>query len=415
LSLVVAVPDHPWTRATRDAAAVRIAMTVAQAGVLEGRLVEITGEAKLDTDEPELLARVTSGRINADLTLGVDASALHPLKANEGICSPGVKLHGPGFVVTPAQANILGIQKRPDLKAHLRPYLNGRDLLQRSRSMMVIDLYGLSEAEVMESFPEVADHLLETVKKKRWNEKKQRWEGRDHQAERSSTADAKAYAVRWWEFGKPRPELRSALEGLSRYIATTETSKHRVFQFLDVSVLPDNMIIAVASDQAFHLGVLQSRIGVEWALSQGGTLESRPRYSKSRCFDPFPFPEATPSQCGLVAGIAERLDSTRRAALAESDQLTMTGLYNLVEAVRSRTLPQEQEQAAVRARARIVAKLHDDLDAAVAAAYGWPADLTPAEIVARLVALNVERAVEEAAGLVRWLRPDYQVPRFGKK
>jgi hypothetical protein len=50
----------------------------------------------------------------------------------------------------------------------------------------------------------------------------------------------------------------------------------------------------------------------------------------------------------------------------------------------------------------------------VAAAYGWPADLAPAEIVARLVALNAERAAEEAAGHIRWLRPDYQIPRFAK-
>ena len=70
------------------------------------------------------------------------------------------------------------------------------------------------------------------------------------------------------------------------------------------------------------------------------------------------------------------------------------------------------------ARAFIVAKLHDDLDAAVADAYGWGEEwrrspLPPAEIVRRLVALNAERAKEEAEGHVRWLRPDYQKPRFG--
>ena len=78
------------------------------------------------------------------------------------------------------------------------------------------------------------------------------------------------------------------------------------------------------------------------------------------------------------------------------------------------TLPPDQEQLAVKARARIVAKLHDDLDAAVAAAYGWPNDLTAVEIVARLVALNAERAAEEKAGTIRWLRPDYQAPRLGQ-
>lgn len=144
-------------------------------------------------------------------------------------------------------------------------------------------------------------------------------------------------------------------------------------------------------------------------------MEDRPVYVKATCFDPFPFPDPTPEQREPVADLAQRLDATRRSALAENEKLTMTGLYNLVEAVRSGTLSPEQEQAAVRARARIVAKLHDDLDAAVAAAYGWPADLPPSEIVARLVALNAERAAEEAAGQVRWVRPDYQAPRFGPR
>jgi hypothetical protein len=59
----------------------------------------------------------------------------------------------------------------------------------------------------------------------------------------------------------------------------------------------------------------------------------------------------------------------------------------------------------------ILRTLHDRLDAAVAAAYGWPADLSDSEIVARVVALNAERVAEEAAGLVRWLRPEFQAPQ----
>ena len=98
----------------------------------------------------------------------------------------------------------------------------------------------------------------------------------------------------------------------------------------------------------------------------------------------------------------------------------MTGLYNFVAPIREHTLPPGQEPAATRARAFIVAKLHDDLDQAVADAYGWGeewrrAPLPPAEIVRRLVALNAARAAEEAAGHVRWLRPDYQIPRFAAK
>lgn len=49
----------------------------------------------------------------------------------------------------------------------------------------------------------------------------------------------------------------------------------------------------------------------------------------------------------------------------------------------------------------------------MAQVYGWPADLPDEEILTRLVALNTERSKEEARGNVRWLRLDYQVPRFG--
>jgi len=406
LHLTFAIADHPWTRVTKDAAAVRIAMTVAEAGRGPdgggGRLVTIVRERAIDTDAPELGVAVTHGTINADLSTGTDVSKVVPLRANEGLCSPGVKLHGAGFIVTPAQAKALGLGTRPGLEAHIRDYRNGRDLLQRPRGVLVIDLFGLSEAEVMDRFPEVYQHLLTTVRV-----------DRETQVAKSPTADAKAYLKTWWIFGKPRTELRPALVGLPRYIATTETSKHRIFQFVDGSVLADNMAVVAAADDPVLLGVLSSRMHVAWMLDRGGTLEDRPRYSKSLVFDPFPFPAATEAQRAAIGGIAERLDATRRTALDETPSLTMTGLYNLVAAIRGGTLAAPDEAAAVKARARIVAKLHDDLDAAVAAAYGWNWPLAPAEIVARLVALNAERAAEEAAGLIRWLRPDYQAGRFG--
>lgn len=46
-------------------------------------------------------------------------------------------------------------------------------------------------------------------------------------------------------------------------------------------------------------------------------------------------------------------------------------------------------------------------------AYGWSATLTDEEILERLVALNKHRALEEKVGKIKWLRPDYQIPRFG--
>jgi hypothetical protein len=200
-------------------------------------------------------------------------------------------------------------------------------------------------------------------------------------------------------------------------LITVETSKHRIFQFINNDVLPDNMLIAIASEETFALGVLSSRFHIEWSVKAGGWLGvgNDSRYSKSKVFDPFPFPDPTPSQRATIADLGEELDATRKAALAEHPRLTMTGLYNLVEKLRvGVTLSASEETDARDARARIVRKLHDDLDVAVAAAYGWRADLAPAEIVANLVALNAERAAEEKAGHIRWLRPDYQIPRFAR-
>ena len=398
LSLVMAIGDHPWTRATRDAAAVRIAMTVGQAGVHEGRLIRITSESGLDSDAPQLGEQASMGMINANLTIGVDVTGAKPLLANAGICHDGVKLHGKGFRVTPQEAEMLGLGRRKGLEAHIRPYRNGRDLAQSPRGLMLIDLFGLGEAEVRQRFPEVYDHLLRTVK-----------------PERDGNRRA-SYRDNWWIFGEPRREMRPALSGIKRYIATVDTAAHRIFQFVSADVICDDKVVIVTSDEAYVHGVLSSALHVEWAFGTGGWLGfgNDSVYVKSRVFDPFPFPDASEAQRVAIGGIAEELDLTRRQALHENPGLTMTGLYNLVAPLRAgAALTAEQEAAATRARARIVAKLHDDLDAAVAAAYGWPHPLPAAEMVARLVALNAARAAEEAAGQVRWLRPEYQTARAG--
>lgn len=240
--------------------------------------------------------------------------------------------------------------------------------------------------------------------------------GRAEQVKKSPTADAKSYLEKFWLHGKPRPELRPAVANLTRYLATVETSKHRIFQFVDATFLPDNMIVAFGLDDAFHLGVLSSLVNLSWVAVRNGLLGPTPRYNKSQCFDPFPFPDATIDQRATIAELAEELDSTRKAALAEVPGLTMTEIYNLRAKLQSgEKLSPTDEDRARAARAGIVHHLHEQIDAAVAEAYGWPADLTPSEIVTRLVALNAERAKEEAEGNIRWLRPDYQIPRFGAK
>src|SRR5690606_30107007 len=142
-----------------------------------------------------------------------------------------------------------------------------------------------------------------------------------------------AYSRFWWRYGEPRRELRNANEGLDRYIATVETSKHRFFRFLDADVAPDNMLVCIASADADCLGVLSSSIHVMWALAAGGRLGvgNDPRYNKTRCFDPFPFPDPSPTLRVAIRDVAERLDIHRKNALSRDARVTMTGMYNVVE------------------------------------------------------------------------------------
>jgi hypothetical protein len=146
-------------------------------------------------------------------------------------------------------------------------------------------------------------------------------------------------------------------------------------------------------------------------------LEDRPVYVKSLCFGPFPFPSSGSIQHPLIRHISEELDAHRKRVLSEYPHLTLTGLYNVFDKLRAGTDPAaltgEDRRIFDDGLVLILKELHDKLDAAVAKAYGWPADLSDNDILVRLVALNKERAQEEARGIVRWLRPDYQIPRFG--
>ncbi len=396
--LVFAIPDHPWSDGKTDAA-VRIAMTVAEPGRggprHPGVLALVTSERAGAADVPVVELAATEGTINADLTVGADAGAAVALRANGEVCSPGMKLHGAGFIVTPAQARALGLGSVAGLERHIRPYLNGRDLTQRSRGVMVIDLDGLSEVELRQRFPAVYQHVLVHVKPER---------DQNNEAYRR---------LNWWLFGRNNSLLRAAIRGLPRYIATVETAKHRVFCFLPAQVIPDNMLVCIASDSAFHLGVLSSRIHVAYALAAGGRLGvgNDPRYNKTRCFDPFPFPVATPAQRAAIADLAEELDALRRTCLDTHPHLTMTGLYNVLEALRAaRPLTPAERDVHDAGHVSLLRDLHDRLDREVAASYGWQPNLPAAQIVERIVALNAARRAEEAEGLVHWLRPQFQAP-----
>jgi hypothetical protein len=116
--------------------------------------------------------------------------------------------------------------------------------------------------------------------------------------------------------------LRPALLRLNRYIATPVTQKHRFFEFLPGSILPDDALMVIASSDGFVLGVLHSSYFFAWFTENSSTLEDRPRFIKSRCFDPFPFPDASETQKAIIRTVSEELDAHRKRVLAEHRHLT---------------------------------------------------------------------------------------------
>jgi hypothetical protein len=433
LSILFAIPDHPWVDAT-DGAAVRIAMTVAGVDEGEGTLWQVSDEQESGRDDYDVTFATQKGRIHADLTIGTNVAGVVALTANSEISSRGSELGGSGFVVSPVEARQLGLGNVPGLEKHIRFYRHGRDVTDTPRDIMVIDLFGLTEEEVRQRFPAVYQRIVERVKPEREQNRDTLLQGQ------------------WWLHRRLREDLRTMLSGLPRYIATPVTAKHRFFIFLDGFVMPDDALVVVASPDAWLLGVLSSTVHCIWTRATCSTLEDRPRYVKTSCFEPFPFPAVTPAQTTRIRALAEELDAHRKRQQAAHPGLTLTGMYNVLEKLRSgEPLTAKEKGIHEQGLVSVLKQLHDDLDAAVFDAYGWSdllahapalracgaaeaASRLPAKagtltesagvppsggsssglqplsatILTRLVALNAARAAEESAGQIRWLRPDYQ-------
>jgi hypothetical protein len=210
----------------------------------------------------------------------------------------------------------------------------------------------------------------------------------------------------------------------------------------------------IASGDAFDLGILSSSVHVCWALAAGGRLGvgNDPRYNNTRCFLPFPFPalEEGPLK-QRIRDLGERLDAHRKRQQELHPELTLTGIYNVLEKLRAEApLNDKEKKIHDQGLVTILKQIHDELDEAVLEAYGWgdlaanaqpcsggvspsianetapslspigidahraplqdtsPAEAMEQELLTRLVALNHERAAEEKRGLIRWLRPEYQ-------
>ena len=115
-----------------------------------------------------------------------------------------------------------------------------------------------------------------------------------------------------------------------------------------------------------------------------------------------------------LANLGERLDSHRKRQRVEHPDLTITQMYNVLEKLKAgEILDTSEQQIYNKGLVRILLDIHNEIDAAVFEAYGWPNSLDDEEVLARLVALNAERIAEEASGQVRWLRPEYQISKAG--
>ncbi len=331
--------------------------------VLSGANVHISFVGQDDGTEP---GRELDGRavisIHPNLTSGVDLTQARRLQENFGIAFIGDSKGGP-FEIEDSLASEFLARPNPDGRRNrdvVKPWANGLDVGGRPRHRWIVD-FGVempgSEAALYEApFEFVREHVRPTR------------EGNNRAA----------YAERWWIHEEARSGLRKALRDQQRYIVTIRHAKHRLFAWLDRDVLPDSALIAIARDDDYTFGVLHSRVHELWALATGTQLETRPRYTPTTCFETFPFPRPTDEQREAIAAAARNLVTLRDGWLnppglaeAELAKRTLTNLYNQ--------------------RPTWLSNAHATLDAAVFAAYAWPPALPDEEILAYLLALNLER------------------------
>ena len=340
--------------------------------ILSGATVHISfvGQDDGSDADRELDGQPTSS-INPNLTTGIDVSRARPLPDNLSLSFMGDTKGGPFDIDAETAAKLIA-QPNPDGRSNadvVRPWVNGLDITRRPRNMWIID-FGVDMPEAEAALYEAPfEHIRLEVR-----------------PERIKNARA-AYAKRWWLHVEARSGMRRALEGLDRYIATPNLTKHRLFVWLDARTLSDHQLIVFASDDDYTFGVLHSRVHELWARAMGTQLrevESGFRYTPTTCFETFPFPpDPTPGQRTRVGEAARRLVELRDGWLdppglapADLEKRTLTNLYNQ--------------------RPTWLANAHAKLDAAVVAAYGWSAGQSDDQTLGRLLQLGLELARGEA-------------------
>lgn len=382
--IVEAWADEPWTL---DGAAVRVSL------VCFG----------LPDDVPTTLDGAAVASIHADLTAGeIDLTRALPLRGNEGTAFSGITKKGAFDVPGETARRWLELPANPNGRPNadvLAPWMNGEDVAGRPRGMWIINFGERTEAEAAyyaAPFAHVSAHVG---------------------PERARSAAA-AERREWWKLARRAPAMCAALRPLARFIVTPEVSKHRVFMWCPAGITPDKNLVAVAREDDASFGVLHSRFHELWALRLGTSLEDRPRYTVSTTLRTFPFPpELEPNRpAAACAGNpwAEAIAAAARALVEARDRWLnppelVQRVPEVVPGFPDRLLPRD-EKAAATLRGRTLTNLynqrgtsagawldnlHRALDEAVAAAYGWPADLPDADVLARLLALNHARSAAE--------------------
>ena len=371
--------DEPWTVA---GAAVRVSMVMFGAGE--------AGGPQLDGD--------TVGRIAADLTAGLDLTGAVRLGENANVAFQGTIKVGSFDIPRDTAEAFIRAPKNPNGKTNadvVFPWSNGIDVVRRPLDKWIVDFGARMSEHDASFFEKPFEHVKQLVKPQR------------------DTVRRKNHRERWWLHGEARPGMRDALEGLHRYIATPETSKHRIFVWLPRSTTPGHKLYAIARDDDTTFGILHSRFHEAWSKRSGSRhgVGNDFRYTTTTTFETFPFPEGlTPDipaadyaddpRAQAIAAAARELNDKREAWLNPPDLVRR--VPEVVEGYPDRLLPVD-EAAAKELKRRTLTNLyntcpawldglHRRLDAAVAAAYGWPDAISEDDALTRLLELNRARA-----------------------
>lgn len=373
--------------------------------IVEGAAVRVSLICFGVAEEQPLLDGRPVSRVNADLTAGaLDLTKARRLDENLGVSFMGDTKGGAFDVPGELARSWLQLPTNPNGRHNaevLRPWRNGQDITRRPTDKWIIDFgWEMSEKQASlfeEPFQYVKEHVFpERLKNRR-----------------------ESYRMRWWRHVEPRPALASKLRDLKRYIATPTVAKHRLFVWLESAILPDHQLIVMARDDDTTWGILHSRFHEAWSLRLGTWLGvgNDPRYTPTTTFETFPFPEglapsipaadyAKDARAQAIAGAAKRLDSLRNNWLNPPELVRIES--EVASGYPDRMLPKDTV-AAAKLRDRTLTKLynerpqwlvdaHGELDTAVAAAYGWHAEISEEEALTELLDLNLARAGVPAVG-----------------